>query len=166
MRALLLIALAGCSSSEPSLVSARLATLEYRVPDGWVSRDRSTIQRATVEWTPEGDNDRKESLVVSRVESPAFAVERSRPHLKRQLVEANNQLPQASFTPPKAFITQSGLFGLRVDGTFTPPHQVGVYHRTHAVLVEGKTLVHVLFTARDSDRESIEAVLDGFNPGA
>lgn len=170
MRGLLLVTLASCSEPEPAFDTATLATLEYRIPEGWQARDRSTLQRATVEWTPKVDNDRKESLVISRVDSPALAAAKSRPHLKRTLVDANAHLPGALFGAPRAFITRAGLFGLRVDGTFTPPDlrrdQAASYHRTHAVLALGESLVHVLYTARDPDREHIEVVLDGFKPGA
>jgi hypothetical protein len=63
-------------------------------------------------------------------------------------------------------VTRHGFSGLRVEGTFTPPNQAASYHRIHAVLVDGESLVHVLYTARDPDRDYIEAVLDGLESGA
>jgi hypothetical protein len=166
MRALLLIALAACASSTPSLDPAKLDTLDYGAPAGWKSRDVSAPQTAAVEWTPTGDNDRKESLVISRVPQPALAAARSRPHLRRTLVAANAQLPDARFSSPTPVVTRGGFSGLRVEGTFTPPTQAVSYHRIHAVLVDGTSLVHVLYTARDPDRDYIGAVLDGLQPGA
>ena len=165
MKAAMIFVLASCTSSAPSLDPAKLDKLDFGVPSGWTSRDLS-LQHLVVEWRPVGDNERKESLVISRVDNPAYTAEKSRPHLKRELVAANHELPGAAFGVPRAFVTRSGLFGLRVDGSFTPPAQTATYHRTHAILVEGTALVHVLYTARDPDRDSLEAVLDGFRPGA
>lgn len=166
MRNFLVLALAGCASSGTSLESAKIETLDYSVPSGWTSRNLSVFQRPTFEWKPEGDNERKESLVVSRVSLPALTVEKNRGYLRRNLVEASNQLPEARFSSPTSFVTRGGLRGMRVEGSFKPPSQAGSYHRTHAVLVDGTSIVHVLYTARDPDREHIEAVLDGFRPGA
>jgi hypothetical protein len=166
MRAILVVTLAACGSSSPSLEPAKLQTLEYGAPEGWTSRDVSSPQNAATEWRPDGDNDRKESLIVSRTEQPALAAPKSRPYLRRTLVEANSQLPSARFASPKSIVTRGGLSGLRIEGTLTPPNQAVSYHRTHAVLVDGTSLVHVLYTARDPDREYFEAVLDGLKTGA
>jgi hypothetical protein len=156
--------LASCASSAPAVDLAKIETLEYAVPAGWKQRDVSSPFEKAHEWKPDGENERKESLVVSRVARPALA--KSRPHLRRTIVEANNQLPRARFSPPTSFVTRGGLPGLRVEGTFTPPNQAVAYHRIHAVLVDEASLVHVLYTARELDREHIEAVLDGLRPGA
>jgi hypothetical protein len=162
----LLLALLGCASSGPAVDPARLESLDYEVPAGWKSRDVSTLQNAMTEWTPDGDNDRKESIVIARAEQPALAAPKNRGYLRRDLVEAANHLVNARFNQPTSFVTRNGLSGLRVDGSFTPLGQTSAYHRIHAVLVDGTSLVHVLYTARDPDREHIEAVLDGLKPGA
>lgn len=163
MRYLAVLALASCASSEPSLEPAKLDTLDYGVPAGWKPRKLSLQQASSVEWRPDEDNERKESLVVSRVAQPALA--KSPSHLRRTLAQATAQLPGARFGSPTSFITRGGLPGVRVEGTFNPPDQAAPYHRTHAVLVDGASLVHVLYTARDPDREHIAAVLDGFGTG-
>ena len=165
MRLALLVVLASCASS-PSLDTAKLETLDYVVPNGWTSRAMASPHGAMVEWTPEGDNERKESLVVSRVANPALALESNRAYLTRDLVGANRALPEARFGSPVSFTTRGGLRGLRVDGTFTPNRQPQPYHRVHAVLVDGTSLVHLLFTARELDRDQVDAVLDGVRPGA
>ena len=164
MKRLALIALASCASSDTAVEPAKIGTLDYAVPAGWSSRDLSSLQSTMVEWRPDGENERKESLVISRAEQPALS--KSRPHLRRRLLEANLQLPRAGFSSPISFVTRNGLSGVRVEGTFTPPDKAVSYHRIHAVLVDGSSLVHVVYTARDPDREHFEAVIDGFRTGA
>jgi hypothetical protein len=164
-RALLLLFLASCASSERDVVTAKIDTLDYVAPMGWKPRDVSSHRGTVIEWTPDGDNDRKESLVVSRVEQPALAM--SPLHLRRALVETTSRLPDARFSSPRSFVTRSGLSGWRTEGTFSPlGPRAGTYQRIHAVLVDGSSLVHVLFTARDLDREHIDVVLDGIRAGA
>jgi len=165
MRAALVLVLASCASS-PSLDTAKLETLDYVVPSGWTSRPLASPHGSMVEWTPQRDNDRKESLVISRVANPALALDRNRAYLTRDLIGANRALPEARFGAATSFVTRGGLPGLRVEGTFTPAGQAQPYHRLHAVLVEGTSLVHVLFTARELDRDQIDDVLDGVRPGA
>ncbi len=161
----MIVLLASCASS-PSLDTAKLETLDYVVPSGWTSRPLSSPHGSIVEWTPQGDNERKESLVVSRVANPALALEKNRAYLTRDLVGANRALPEARFSAATSFINRGGLRGVRVEGTFTPVGQAQAYHRIHAVLVDGPALVHVLFTSREPDRDQIDAVLDGVRPGA
>ena len=158
------VLIASCASSEPDVTTAKIESLEYAVPAGWKARDLSNPNNgAMFEWTPDGANERKESLVVSRVPQPALA--KSRPHLRRVLGKATQALPLASFHQPTPFVTRGGLSGVRTEGRFTPPGKAEPYHRTHAVLADKESLVHVLYTARDPDREHIGVVLDGFKAG-
>ena len=150
-------------SSGPSVDRATLGNLEYAVPSGWSSRDLSTRGRSIVEWKPSGGDD--ESITVVRAEGPALAKRPAR--VRKLLEEAQHGLPSGSFTNPNPLTTRSGLRGFRVDGTFTPYGQTEPRQRIHAVLVDKKALVHVVYTAREVDRETFETVVDSFfaNPG-
>ena len=44
-----------------------------------------------------------------------------------------------------------GLHGARIEVDFVPPGTRRVYHRVHAVIVAGDSLVHVMYTAGDPD---------------
>lgn len=67
------VLIAACASSEPDVTTAKIESLEYAVPAGWKARDLSNPNNgAMFEWTPDGANERKESLVVSRVPQPAL----------------------------------------------------------------------------------------------
>ena len=165
MKTLVICVLAGCASSS-SADTAKLETMDYVIPSGWTSRAIASPHGSMVEWTPQRDNERKESLVISRVANPALALERNRAYLTRDLVGANRALPDARFGTATSFLTRGGLRGQRIEGSFTPVGQVQRYQRLHAVLVDGTSLVHVLFTGRELDRDQTDDVLDGVRPGA
>jgi hypothetical protein len=155
--------LAACGSSV-SVDRATLGSLEYAVPSGWSSRDLSTRERAMVEWRP-ADNEHHESITVVRSERAALAKKPAR--IRKLLEEAQHGLSNATFTIPTPITTKSGLRGFRVDGAFTPYGKTEVHQRIHAVLVDDKSLVHVVYTGREVDRETFETVVDSFfNRGA
>jgi hypothetical protein len=156
------IASAACSSSGPALDKASIESLGFGTPSGWARRDVSNAQRAMFEWTPSADdNDRKESLTIVRTDRPATA--KSTPaQLQRMLGDAQRKSPRSSFSTPTHFITRHGFQGVRIEGEFLPPGRNARYHRIHAVLVDGTKLVNVIYTAKDPDRESFDAVLDSF----
>jgi hypothetical protein len=161
---LLGLAIVGCSSSGPSLDRASLGRLEFAVPAGWSSHDRSNKLASMIEWTP-SDSDDPASLVVLRGERASVAS--SPNHLPSLIRAAQAQLPESVFQPPTRISTRFGLSGVRIEGDFRPDHQPTTYHRIHAVLVDGASLVHVIYTAREPDREAFDAVVESFraSPG-
>lgn len=163
MKRLILLALmAACSSSGPALDTATIGSLSFGVPSGWERKELSNHDRAMAEWTPAADdNERKEALTVVRTERPAMAKATPR-QLQRSLADAQRHLPLGTFSAPTSFTTRHGLRGVRVEGQFVPPGRGTPYRRIHAVLVDGTALVNVLYTARELDRESFDAVLDSF----
>jgi hypothetical protein len=116
------------------------------------------------EWTP-SDNAHKESVDVFRV-ARAAAAKSPTDRIERFLVEAQQKLLQGRFSAPSHFTTRHGLKGVRIEGEFLPPNQTNKYQRLHAVLVDGTSLVHVIYTAREADRENFELVVSSFGRGA
>lgn len=160
---------ASCSTSAPSGDPATLGHTAYVVPSGWSAKDLSTHQRALFEWTPSsgenesGANDHKESLDVFRADRPALArAKNGEHHIEQLLQDAVQKLPGGAFGAPTHFTTTYGLRGVRVEGRFTPSGQKASYTRFHAVLVEGASLLHVVYTARDADRDHFDLVVDSF----
>jgi hypothetical protein len=80
----------------------------------------------------------------------------------RLLEEATRGLPRGAFGPPSQFRSKTGLLGVSVEGKFVPPGQDRAYRRTHAVLFDGTSLVHVIFTSRsaDANAEPFQIVLN------
>lgn len=157
------VATMGCSSSGPSLEKATIGRLTFGTPSGWAKRDLSNPQRAMFEWAPSTDeNERKESLTVVRADRPATA-KSTQEQLQQMLAGAQRGMVGASFSAPHPFTTRHGLRGVRIDGDFVVPQAAGArYRRIHAVIVDGTSLVNVLYTAREPDRETFEAVVDSF----
>ena len=161
------LASTACSSS-PSGDPATIGNLTYVVPSGWSSKDLSNPQRAMFEWTPPpADNEHKESVVVIRTERAALA-KSATGHVTRLLEDAQKNLPGGTFGPPASISTRFGFHGAKVEGKFTPAGQTVTYRRIHAVLVDDKHLVHVVYTAREADGDHFETVLESirWNQGA
>jgi hypothetical protein len=154
---------AACSSSSSAVERATIGSLAFDAPGGWTRRDLSTHQRAMVEWRP-ADHEREESVAVVRVERPALAKGKDS-QLERLLQEAQANLPRGTFGQPARFSTKHGLWGVRIEGELVQPGQTVPVHRLHAVLVEGTALVHVIYTARELDREAFELVVDSMRRG-
>lgn len=150
----------GCASSSPSLEKASIGSLSFGTPSGWTSRDVSSPQRKMFEWSPI-DNERKESLTIIRSDRPAMAKATS-VQLQRLIRDAQSAMPGATFSAPISFTTRHGFRGARIEGSFTPPASRVRYHRIHAMFVDGTAVINVLYTSRELDRESFEAVLDSF----
>jgi hypothetical protein len=155
-----------CSSSS-SVERATLGNLTYDVPANWSSRDFSARDRAMLEWTPR-ENERKESVTVIRAERAALAKSGGTRRVERLLQEAQAKLPSGKFSAPVRFATRHGFEGVRIEGAFTPPNQTQPYQRLHAILIDGTSLLHVIYTAREADREAFETVVESFqqNRGA
>lgn len=64
---------------------------------------------------------------------------------------ASAQVPGAKISATGPVKTEHGLSGVRIELDYVPPGMKHSYHRVHAVLVDGSTLVHVLYTARTPD---------------
>jgi hypothetical protein len=154
---LIALTLVACASSDPPLEHATIGSLEYGAPSGWVSRDLSGRNLPSFEWTPL-DNEHKQSITIVRRERPIASSSRQ---LGALVASAQ---PTGRFGAPNQITTKSGLRGVRIEGAFARGSTT--YHRIHAVLVDGSSLVHVIYTAREPDRETFDAVVDSFRQGA
>jgi hypothetical protein len=148
---LLTAVLAACGSGEIARQHVQLGSLTFDVPADWQRGDTTRRGIATAIWSP-GDNERKETITVTRSELvPATAA--AGPALLEQLLARASQLPDAHRSETKQVTTQQGLQGARVELDYTPPNSRLRYHRVHVVLADGDALVHVLYTALDPDRD-------------
>ncbi len=136
------------------------ATLDYLVPAGWSYRNLSKPQRALVEWKPAGENARDECVLILRTPRPAIAS--SPPHLVRLLKESQAELQDPKFDLPHRVETRWGLAGMQVAGSFTPKGE-STSQRLQAILIDGFSLIHVIYTAREPNREVFELVLDSIH---
>jgi hypothetical protein len=153
-----------CGSSGIAVDHETLGGLDYDVPSGWTARDQSEHQRAVIVWTPQ-DNPNLESVTIMRTEDLPALTKAGRPHIETLLDEAQRSLPGGKFSMPVEFTTKHGLAGVRIEGEFAAPGTARRYRRIHAVLIDGATLVHVLYTASIADREAFETVIDSLNHG-
>ena len=156
---LALLALAACQGSERAHQHAKLGTVGYDVPEGWVKDDRGA--RTTV-WTPT-DNDRKESITVTRADLEPALAKVGPAALAPLLLNAQGSLVGAQVSTPEPVTTALGLHGYRVAVRFTPRGAAGgTYTRVHTVLLDGATLVHVMYTAAtpDLDSEALKMAID------
>jgi hypothetical protein len=149
---MVLAALAGCDGGAPMGQPARLATLAFDAPAGWhgVQSDRPGL--ATVVWTPD-DNTRKESVTVIRTEQSPVVAAAGTPVLEDALTRAQGSLFAAKVGEAQHVTTGRGLAGVRIELDYVPPGQTAHYHRAHAVVAIGTTLVHVLYTAAEPDQD-------------
>lgn len=159
MRRLVLCALlaAGCRDS-PNVEHATLDGLEYAVPAGWQMKDVSERYSKIVVWSPR-DNDGKQSVTLVRTEALPAVTEAGVTHLERVLDEAQRGLPRGRFGRPIQFRTDQGFAGVRIDGEFVPTGTSLAYRRVHAVVIDGTSLVHVIYTASRANRASFDLVL-------
>ena len=160
----LALATLGCGSSGPALERTTLETgLELGVPAGWSVHDFSSPDHTTLQATPvAGDDEHSESLLVTRAARPAHA-KLAPARLGRWLVDAQRQLPKAVFGHPTTFVTKNGFPGVRVEGEFVPPNKETTYRRLHAVVVDRDSLVNVIYTAKQLDHESFDAIVDSLS---
>lgn len=156
---LVALAAAGCSGNEPAHQHATLGTLGYDMPDGWHRADQGA--RTSV-WTP-ADNNRKESVTVIRAELDREIARRGPGAFAELLVAAQGSLPGAHVGAPEPLITKTGLRGFRVRVDFAPfGGEQPRYARVHAIVLDGDSIVHVMYTARtpDPDPSAFEMALD------
>ena len=149
------------AAEPPDSQAVKQGEFAYRVPEGWLRHDQTTRTSSTAEWTPE-DNPRKEALTVIRTGLDPRRPRMGLSTIQQLVVDAQRGLPAVHVGDVSHFTTRSGLDGVRVDTEFTPPGAAHPYHRVHSVIVDGATLVHVLYTASSPDPQALalEMVLD------
>jgi hypothetical protein len=141
----------GCSG--PSNQHVRLGSLGFDVPGGWHNVDEVRRGVVTSVWTPDG-NDRKESVTVIRTELAPNVANASAGLVAQLAEQAQRSLTDARITQAVALSTAGGLSGVRIEVDYVPPGLHERYHRVHIVLVDKRTLVHVLYTAHEPDAHS------------
>lgn len=160
----LVAVLGACSGSGSQQIS--FAHLMFQVPSCWDHHDDSRGGVATTVWTP-SDNDRKESITVIRTDEVPVTAQASEGTLGQYLASAQASLPGARVGYVKPVHTKLGLSGVTTDVDYVPPGLRDHYHRVHVVLVDGSSLVHVIYTARkaDPDLEALNGVLATIHEG-
>lgn len=150
-----------CGESVPDVSWQSVEGLQYAVPLGWNVRDQSEQTRKILVWTPD-DNEHKESVAIITTPPLVGLTKVGLPRVQGLLSAAARGLPGSSFTQPTRVVTSRGLVGLRVDGQFVPTGQDAPYRRIHVVMLDGTSLVHVLYTAKDpsSESEALRIVLE------
>ena len=146
----LILALAACGRGA-SRQRVEFANLTFELPGNWVHQDTSRRGLATTVWTPDDNADRKESISVIRTELAPAVAQAGVPAIDRLLESAQVSLPDARMLGRSQVKTASGLTGTRIDISFVPPGLHERYRRVHVVLVDGASLVHVLYTARSPE---------------
>jgi hypothetical protein len=156
-----LAAAAACSSGDTQ--SAKLGDLVYDAPSDWHSE---SPQRSTSLWVPE-DNVAKQSVEIIRAEIEPALAKTGGSGIEPLLVQAQGELRQAHVGTASQFTTKRGLLGVRLDADFVPDGATRKYHRVHAVVIDGTTLIHVLYTAvmPDPDLKAFEMVLQTIHRG-
>jgi hypothetical protein len=147
-----LVLLVACADKPRELTSANLGNIDYAVPEGWAMRDVSQNGQTILVWTPT-DNDRKQSVTVIRTQPMPHLAKASKEYLASKLGQTLKQ-------PGRSLVTKRGLDAVRADGRFTPRGMASSYMRSHAVFFDGDALVHIIYTAKEPDREVFELVLD------
>jgi len=151
------------------LTSASLGGYAFDVPADWHRSDAKAARATTATWTPDVEgNDAKESLVVIRTQLTPALETAGMPYLEHLLADAQHELPQ--FQPTHAvttFSTTRNLSGARVEVDFVPAGKKRTYHRVHALLLDGNSLIHVLYTAARPDyrQDAFNAVVNSVHRG-
>lgn len=154
----------GCAGI-PELEAVDFDDLELVLPTGWTSKDLSEHQTKIVVFTPE-DNTRRESIALVRTHDLPTAARQDFARLRKYLADAQTNMPGGKFAAVHSVRTKHGLAGVRVDGEFVPDGTRSTYRRMHAVLVDGTSLIHILYTARDANATTFDLVLDSLTKKA
>lgn len=141
---------AGCQGDAPERQHATLGSVGYDIPVDWSRADRGP--RMSI-WTP-GENSRKESVTVIRADLDPALAKAGPSAIEPLLIKAQGTLPRAHVSTPEPITTAHGLQGFRVAVEFTPFAGKPPYTRIHTIVIDGATLVHVLYTAASPDPES------------
>ena len=171
MKALILFgAFAACATTDKlETQPAKLGGFAYDAPAEWKHVDSHAPRSVTSTWTPIGDNERKESLVVIRSQIDPALAKGGVDAVEKLLVAAQHELPKLTLSKSGVtkLVTGQGLAGLRIDSEFVPSGLGIEYHRTHLALLDGKTLIHLIYTSRDPDvgEQALVAVLQSIHRG-
>ncbi|MGE0550197.1 MAG: hypothetical protein AB7O24_10100 [Kofleriaceae bacterium] len=153
---------ASCNSS-PTIEgqSVELASLAFEVPVGWQRQDTKQRGVTTSMWVPE-DNTSKESITVIRTDHASAIANGGYGGLEKTLRRAQAALPDARISASRSLTTSRGLAGARIEVDYVPPGLTERYQRVHVVLVDGSTLVHVLYTTKSATAQqaALGLVLD------
>ena len=143
--AILMVATACNAGVDDDTPPVELGSIEIVPPTGWTSRELGPTTRM---WTP-AKNPGRESIVVivapKPLGEPTRAFELAR--------KAQELLADARITATSTISTAGGRAGRRIDLSFRPTGTKRRYQRSHVSIVEGDSLIHVLYTAADPDPE-------------
>jgi hypothetical protein len=161
--ALLLVLLGACSSGELPTEEHQIGAFEYQMPTQWEAKARSEGGRHVVEWMP-NENDDKESITIIQSEPLPAMAKAGRDVILGHLAEAQGGLAGA-FGAPTLTTSKRGFKVARIEGSFTPANRTQPYQRTHAVVVAGDRLIHVLYTAEHatSNRDVLSTVVNSLH---
>jgi hypothetical protein len=163
---LLVAALAACGTPATTSQPAQLGAIGFDVPVGWHRTDTVRPGMVVAVWTPD-DNERKETVTVIRTELSPVVAGGGHGRLVQLLEQAQTSLPEATRSEVRPISTGRGLVGARIEVDYVPPGLHDHYHRVHAVVVDGASLVHVLYTALrpDADLDAFHIVLNTLHHG-
>jgi hypothetical protein len=161
----LLLVAAGCGGGSDATQSVQLASLTFDVPASWERHDANRRQVEISEWAPD-QNPRRESITVIRTLTAPAVASAGQVALPPLLAASQKALANARTSRVTSVTTDKGLAGARVEVDFVPPGLKATYHRTHVVLLDGfGALVHVLYTAREPNAATLNAVLASIHRG-
>jgi hypothetical protein len=153
------MAVSACQGSDDDHQHATVGRVGYDVPVGWQRTDLGARESV---WTPP-ENARKESVTITTAELDPALAQAGPSALEDLLLRAQGTLHGAKVSAAEEVATSHGLRGFRVAIDFAPlgdarPH----YTRIHTLLTDGKTVVHVLYTAAtpDPDSQALKMAVD------
>jgi len=76
------------------------------------------------------------------------------------LDKAQPRLGNPIIVSRSALMAHNGLAGRQVEIDFTPQGLEHRYRRVHATLVDGKKLIHIIYTARDPNSDVVSIVMN------
>jgi hypothetical protein len=146
----IVVAFAAGSCNATTNQHVSFAHLAFDVPGDWSHYETDHRGVSTQVWSPAG-NDEKESLTIIRTELAPVTARAGASTLSTLLAQAQAGLPESRASAPSPVTTRLGYSGVRVDVDYLPKGVNERYHRIHVVLIDGKSLIHVLYTARAPD---------------
>jgi hypothetical protein len=151
-----LAAAISCGSSASQHV--QVAHLGFSMPSDWHNVDSNQRGLVTSVWTPD-ENDHKESVTVIRTERSPDVAKAGQEAIETLLTSA--QYPGSKVAATTTIKTKQGMSGVQIEVDYVPPGLKHSYHRVHVVLVDGSSLVHVLYTALvpDPNLDTVNQVL-------
>lgn len=149
---LLALLLASClSGAERPTQLAHTGATAFEVPAEWQHTQQSRPGVWTSTWVPEGPNPGKETLVIVRNEQVSARIGERFDDLEQLLARAQGALRKGKASPALQVKTDQGMIGARIEVDFVPLESGEKYHRVHVALLDGNSIVNVIYTARDPD---------------